>query len=142
MPALVVVAAGRPGGLGRGSGAWRTIRSNKKVGANRSAAYWRKVAAGYGFFLYWLDSRGELDPNEPIAKRVTRERVTAYLEYLKQRNRGHTIHNRIQELGMTHCAILVPEHDWTWLGRAAGRPCAPRQLAPGTSFPACALWAN
>jgi integrase/recombinase XerD len=92
----------------------------RKAGSPWSPATWRKSTAGYGFFLTWLDGRGKLDPDEPIARRVTRERLVAYLEYLKQRNRGHTIHNRIQELGDA-LRVLAPEHDWGWVSRAAGR---------------------
>jgi integrase/recombinase XerD len=92
----------------------------RKAGSPWSPATWRKTAAGYGFFLTWLDNRGELDPDELIAERVTHQRLVAYLAYLKQRNLGHTIHNRIQELGDA-LRVLAPEHDWGWVSRAAGR---------------------
>jgi integrase/recombinase XerD len=92
----------------------------RNAGSSWSPATWRKIAAGYGFFLTWLDGRGELDPEAQAAQRLTRERLTAYLEFLKHRNLGHTIHNRIQELGNA-MRILAPDRDWTWIGRAASR---------------------
>src|SRR5712692_7048595 len=90
------------------------------VASRWSAATQRKTASGYGRFLFWLMERGELDGALPPASRVTRRRVEAYLDELKRTNRGHTIQNRIQELGDTMKAI-APQGDWRWLLRAAGR---------------------
>jgi integrase len=85
-----------------------------------SPATRRKTASGYGAYLFWLQRRGEFDPNMAPGMRVTRERVARYLEGLRDANRGHTLHNRIQELGDAMRAI-APESDWRWLLRAAGR---------------------
>ena len=90
------------------------------VASRWSAATQRKTASGYGRFLFWLMERGELDGALPPASRVTRKRVEAYLDELKRTNRGHTIQNRIQELGDAMRAI-APQCDWRWLLRAAGR---------------------
>src|SRR5258707_3118727 len=90
------------------------------VASRWSPASRRKTALGYGRLLFWLQGRAELDPNVEPAARVTRERVSAYLEELKRTNRGHTIQNRIQELGDSMRAI-APQRDWRWLSRAAGR---------------------
>lgn len=92
----------------------------RNAGSSWSPATWRKTAAGYGFFLMWREECGELNPDEPASQRVTRKMLSAYLDFLKQRNRGHTVHNRIQELGNA-MRILAPEQDWTWIGRAASR---------------------
>jgi len=91
-----------------------------KAGAGWSQATWRKTASGYGFYLSYLDGLGQLDPDERIARRITHEHLKAYLAYLKQRNHGHTLHNRIQELGDA-LRVLAPEYDWGWVSRAAGR---------------------
>jgi integrase len=85
-----------------------------------SAATRRKTARGYGRFLFWLKERNELDETADPATRVTRERLIAYLDELRRTNRGHTIHNRVQELGDAMRA-LVPEGDWGFIRRAAGR---------------------
>jgi hypothetical protein len=63
-----------------------------------SSATIRKVATGYGRYLAWLDGRGALATQESIADRVSHERLVAYLDNLAAKNRGHTLHNRIQEL--------------------------------------------
>jgi integrase len=85
-----------------------------------SAATRRKTACGYGRFLFWLLERGELDVTADPAARITHERLTSYLEDLRSANRGHTIHNRIQELGDA-MRVLVPDHDWSFIRRAAAR---------------------
>jgi integrase len=80
----------------------------------------QKAAAGYGRYLYFLLRRGEINSLAGPAERITREWVSAYHAELQHTNRGHTIHNRIQELGDAMRA-LVPEDDWRWILRGAGR---------------------
>src|SRR5262249_29619539 len=89
--------------------------------ANRwSAAARRKTACGYGRFLFWLLERGELDVTADPAARITHKRLTSYLEDLRSVNRGHTIHNRIQELGDA-MRVLAPDREWSFIRRAAAR---------------------
>ena len=90
------------------------------VASRWSAATQRKTALGYGRFLFWLQENDDLNPALAPEARVTRERVTAYLRELERTNRGHTLHNRIQELGNAMRA-LAPAGDWRWLQRAASR---------------------
>jgi len=90
------------------------------VASRWSPATRRKTAAGYGRFLFWLQERAALAAEGDPAARVTRERVRTYLDDLKRSNRGHTIQNRVQELGDAVRAI-APQRDWRWLLRAAGR---------------------
>jgi integrase len=54
------------------------------------------------------------------AERISRQRLAAYLADLRSVNGGHTIENRIQELGDAMRA-LSPEGDWGWILRAAAR---------------------
>ena len=100
------------------------------LAATWSAATRRKMACGYGRFLRWLKGRGELDEAVGPAARITRERLTAYLDEIRRSNRGHTIQSRIQELGDALRA-LVPEGDWRFIKRAAGRlrPAPSRRAA-------------
>lgn len=63
------------------------------------AATKRKRASGYGRYLFFLHERGELDPMKNPAERITKERLRAYVAELKRTTRGHSIQNRIQELG-------------------------------------------
>jgi integrase/recombinase XerD len=90
------------------------------IASRWSAATKRKTAAGYGRYLFWLREHGQLDVAVAPAERVTRDLVRAYLDELELTNRGHSPHNRIQELGNAMRA-LAPEEDWGWLLRAAGR---------------------
>jgi integrase/recombinase XerD len=90
------------------------------VASRWSAATQHKTALGYGRYLFWLQEHGNLDVTLAPAGRVDRDLVRAYLEELKLSNRGHTLHNRIQELGNAMRA-LAPEDDWRWLLRAASR---------------------
>ena len=90
------------------------------IATHWSVATRRKTAKGYGRFLCWLKERGELDEAaDPIA-RVTRERLNACLDDLRRTNRGHTIQNRIQELGDA-MRVLAPNRDWSFIRRAAAR---------------------
>src|SRR5271170_2040347 len=90
------------------------------VASRWSVATQRKTAAGYGRFLCWLKERNELDETAEPAARITRERLAAYLDDLRRANSGHTIQNRIQELGDAIQA-LAPKGDWRFIKRAAGR---------------------
>jgi integrase/recombinase XerD len=85
-----------------------------------SPATRRKTQLGYGRFLFFLDQRGELDPDASPTIRVSRERLLDYLAELQHTNRGHTIQNRMQELGDAMRA-LAPGQDWRWILRAASR---------------------
>ena len=90
------------------------------VASRWSPATRRKTALGYGRFLFFLLQRGDLDVLAGPTNRITHERLAAYLAELQRTNRGHTIQNRIQELGDAMRA-LAPDRDWRWILRAAGR---------------------
>ena len=79
-----------------------------------SEATQHKTELGWGRYLFFLHERSELAPSAGPADRITRERVAAYLAELQRTNRGHTIQNRIQELGDAMRA-LAPEGDWHWI---------------------------
>ena len=106
--------------------AWEgAIRPGSPFEEGGIAALWspetrRKTIAGYGRFLFWLKQRNELHETASPAERITRERLKAYLEDLRNINRGHTIQCRIQELGDAMRA-LAPECDWGFIKRAAAR---------------------
>ena len=116
------------------------MRSSDPFDGGGIAAHWsvatrRKTAGGYGRFLFWLKERNELDVTGDPASRITRERLTAYLDDLRRANRGHTIQCRVQELGDAMQA-LAPEKDWRFIKRAARRlrettiPIRGQALAP------------
>lgn len=90
------------------------------IASRWSIATQRKTAKGYGRYLCWLKDSGELDETADPAARITRVRLSAYLDDLRIVNRGHTIHNRIQELGDAMRA-LAPDKDWRFIQVAACR---------------------
>jgi len=90
------------------------------VASRWSPATRRKTVRGFGRFLFWLKKQNQLDETSHPTACITQERLTAYLEELRTTNRGHTIQNRIQELGDAMRA-LAPDVDWGFIRRAAGR---------------------
>src|SRR4051794_11898817 len=54
--------------------------------ADYSEPFLRRLDAGYGRWLQWLDMRNELDPAASPAARVTRQRVAAYIDDLRVAN--------------------------------------------------------
>jgi len=96
------------------------------------AAGWRtgtrdRVIQSYGRYLGHLDYCGILDRDAGPAERVTRERVVAYGEQLRQQCAPVTTHGYILNLERA-LAVMVPEMDRTWLRdlerrlRARARP--------------------
>jgi integrase/recombinase XerD len=78
-------------------------------------------AAMWGNFLAFLESIDELEPAEAPEDRVTRDRLTRYIESLKSRVRASTMDNMIVEISFFLKAI-APDHDWSWIRRHPGRP--------------------
>lgn len=81
----------------------------------------RKVERGYGRWLTYLRSVGELDESKPPTERITRERVARYVAALEALGNGtHTILARLQEL-YEAALVMDPHGDWTWIRRIAAR---------------------
>lgn len=79
-----------------------------------------KIRKGYGVWLSFLAARGELDPTQSPAERLTRARATAYLSALRTLGRsGHTILGRFGELRMA-MRIMAPDVDTAWLLKPRG----------------------
>jgi len=93
---------------------------------SRPATTWRaatvkKVQKGFGIYLDWLLSEGQLHPHDPPEAILTRQRAEAYrCALIEAGSAPLTIYNRFQELHFA-LRILVPESDWSWLGQAAKR---------------------
>jgi integrase len=70
-----------------------------------------KAAAGYGRWLSFLASSGELDVDEVPGNRVTPERLARYIDDMRARgNRDTTVFGRLQELASV-LRILEPGFD-------------------------------
>jgi integrase/recombinase XerD len=81
----------------------------------------RKVERGYGRWLTYLGTVGQLDRDAAPGGRITRERVVAYVQALETLGNGtQTILARLQEL---HEAALVmdPMQQWQWIRRIASK---------------------
>lgn len=103
----------------------RTAPSPGLFGPNRLArrlrpATLRKALQEYCAWLGFLERRGELDPGEPPASRVTLTRLDAYVEEQRDRgNRNATIRGRLCGLRMT-LRLIAPEADTRFLVRPHG----------------------
>jgi integrase/recombinase XerD len=101
--------------------AWQAaLSTDDPLSFERStAASWRpatchKNRRGYGRWLTFLKNSGE-GWSPPLADRVTREKVAAYLDELpRQKVSLYTIRNRIMELRAVMLA-LAPDRNWSWL---------------------------
>src|SRR5215470_11609300 len=67
------------------------------------AAHWRPAsslmnAGGYGRFLSFLIESDDYDLSETPATRITRPRVEAFVEHLRERNHSSTVATRATQL--------------------------------------------
>lgn len=81
----------------------------------------KSYADGYGLFLAWLDSVGELDPDVSLDRRLTPERLRRFILNMRERCRASTIDGRLFCLKIAMRA-LAPGGDWSWITR---HPLAP-----------------
>lgn len=80
-----------------------------------------KTEKGYGRWLTWLATTGQLDAEAAPHARITGERVKAYVEHLDGLgNGGQTILSRLQELGEFARAV-APGYDWSFINRIASK---------------------
>ncbi|MBP2316532.1 tyrosine-type recombinase/integrase [Azospirillum soli] len=94
----------------------------------------RSREANYGRWLTFLDQRGLLDRNAGPAERVTPTTVRLYIDALRPTLAPLSLWTTLDQLAAILPA-LVPDTDWRWLRRVAGRlkrgatnrrPIAPR----------------
>lgn len=80
-----------------------------------------KTEKGYGRWLTWLATTGQLDVDLEPRERITPERVKAYVEYLESLgNGGQTILSRLQELG-DFARAVAPDQSWSFINRVASK---------------------
>ncbi|OYV61963.1 MAG: hypothetical protein B7X01_01830, partial [Acidiphilium sp. 21-62-4] len=81
----------------------------------------RSYASAHGLFLAWLDSIGEFEPEVPVERRLTPERLGRFILNMRQRRRASTIDQTLTNLKIAMRA-LCPTGDWAWITR---HPLAP-----------------
>jgi integrase/recombinase XerD len=80
-----------------------------------------KNRRGYGRWLNFLETSGQLDPMEDPANRLACERIGTYISELKDQGiSSYTLRNRILEL-LAVISAFRPDLDWTWLRRVGIR---------------------
>jgi hypothetical protein len=87
----------------------------------------------YGTWLAFLQRSGPAVLDDPLASRVTRDRIVEYCRVLAQTNSSYSIASRVQKLRHA-LRLLAPEVNWEWLliigkrikSRAGPRPKGPR----------------
>lgn len=81
----------------------------------------RKAEKGYGRWMTFLTITAPYCLAVPPAMRITRERVTAYVEHLiTLKNSTATILARLQELGEV-AKVMGPTQDWRFINQLASR---------------------
>lgn len=90
------------------------------VASRWSAATRKKTISGWGRYLFFLYQRGELDPMQGPADRISPDRLRAFRAELERTTRGYTVENRLKEVGFALRA-MAPEANWNWILRAADR---------------------
>ncbi|MBB5374483.1 tyrosine-type recombinase/integrase [Acidocella aromatica] len=78
-------------------------------------------AKTYGSYLAWLDSTGELYPDELPAQRITPDRVGRFILSMRERLRASTIDLTLGNLKYAARGLDF-HHDWKWITR---HPLAP-----------------
>lgn len=106
--------------------AWEKAHQSPELfDAPKPALAWRpvtrtKVRKGFGAWLSWRMYCGLLDQSDGPGAGVTPEAVKAYYDALTSTRAPLTAYCRIHELFLA-LRVIVPERDWTWLGRAANK---------------------
>ena len=77
----------------------------------------------YGQFLNWLSERGDLNPQEGPAARMTHDRFVNFLAERRTAVSANTVFNNLRMLAMM-LGVLAPDAEWGWLYR---HPHAPRR---------------
>jgi hypothetical protein len=100
--------------------------------APRVAAHWRPATIEvlrrvYARYLSWLGHQGLLDAEEPLAERLTPERLTAYLQEVRQIWSPNTVAQCLRSLRLLMRA-MAPEQEWRWISKHRRR-CRRRRTA-------------
>jgi integrase/recombinase XerD len=76
-----------------------------------------KCQGSYGRWLGFLARSDRLDPDTPLALRITPSHVTAYIDHLRARNLASwSLASELHELSAA-ARVMALGHDWSWLRR-------------------------
>ena len=90
-----------------------------RAGHSRQSNF--KTEVGYGRWLTWLTTTGQLDADHTPPERITPDRAKAYVEHLQGLgNGGQTILSRLQELG-DFARAVAPDQNWSFINRIASK---------------------
>lgn len=89
--------------------------------AHLSALTRKAREESYGQFLAFLDGIGELNVDEPVADRVTPDRIARFLEERRKTASDHTVHQQIREL-LLAVQAMAPDRDWRWIRKHPAGP--------------------
>src|SRR4051794_18092067 len=112
-----------------GQDAWgRALAAGDLLADDGRACHWapasrRKVAGSYGCYLGWLARRGQLEPDRPVTARLTRDRVSAYLQERRDQIAYASLLGGVGDL-RKFARAASPDEEWRWL---AGLETAIRQ---------------
>ena len=81
----------------------------------------QSMACLYGQVLRWLQERGQLDPEQGPADRLTHERFVTYLAARRASVSENTVFANLRMLAMM-MNYLAPEREWGWLYRHSLAP--------------------
>jgi hypothetical protein len=90
---------------------WETGRTSGYLASQKPTSI-AEIVNGYGRWLSFLASRGDLDERTDAAGRVTSDRVRNYIDAMDYKNT--TIETRLLTLGAA-LRVLAPDRSFTWL---------------------------
>jgi len=99
---------------------------NRSPGAHHSSGWRRMITTSYRRWLGFLAENYPADLLKRPAKRITPERVRAFVEHLEAEVRSTTVAMSAAHLLAAAC-LMAPELDWSWLASIRRRLAARAQ---------------
>lgn len=94
----------------------------------------RECLKRYGTYLGWLAAHGELRSDEPVADRMTSERLTRFILDRSRELSPNSLFGEVAILAMM-MKVLVPERTWTWMRHHPLLPRRAERLASRRAHP-------
>lgn len=94
----------------------------------------RECLKRYGTYLGWLAAQGELKGDEPVADRMTSERLTRFIRDRARELSPNSLFGEVAMLVMM-MKVLVPARSWTWMRHHPLLPRRAERLASRRAHP-------